>query len=66
MFCGLIFEYLYVMGILFFYGLLAGIIAGVVIEHFVFRKDSPTDDSEKIQATTEKIDLIIQDIKKTV
>jgi len=55
------------MGIMFFYGILLGTAAGVFIGYVVFKQTTTNEDnSEKIQATIEKIDLIIQDIKKTV
>lgn len=51
------------MGILY---LLAGVVIGVVVEHYFFKKDIPNGDASKIQAIIDKIDLIIDDIKKTV
>lgn len=46
--------------------IVGGIIIGVTVEHFFFKKDETQDESAIIQNLTDKVDLIINDIKKTV
>lgn len=43
-----------------------GIIVGVAVEHYFVKKDDNQDGEPIIQNLTNRVDLIIEDIKKTV
>jgi len=56
MFCGLIFEYLYGMGGMYFiYGGLSGLFAGIVIAYLIFKKKTETPDLDSIHLKLDNI-----------